>query len=346
MSSDWLASLSSLGGRLEGAALLDFGDPDAELAAADGDVVTVLTDYGVIAVTGSDATTLLQGQMTADLREVDPRHSRLGGVCSPKGRMLASVRAIGTADGYLLVLPAALLPEILKRLQMYVLRADVQLTDATAGWVILGLQGTAVMAAAGIDLAALDEGEDTLRAGEVIATRLPPGRRPRCLALAPAPAAGALLEACAAAGRPVGHEAWALTEVEAAVPEILPETQESFVPQMVNLQALGGVSFTKGCYAGQEVVARMQYLGTLKRRMYRARAAVDEVPAPGAPLYAPASPGGQSVGRVVRAARSPAGGVELLAVAQIKSAEEDTLHLESPDGPRLELLELPYALDA
>ncbi len=349
MSSPWFETLGAAGARFEDATVLHFGDPDGELAAAAAgdDTVTPLSHYGVIAATGSDAATLLQGQFTTDLRDVKPACSRLGAMCSPKGRILVNARIVAHGGGYLLVMPVELLAGALKRLRMYVLRADVQLEDATEEWAVIGLHGAGVMAAAGVPGEALTaEVNESMTAGDGVAVRLHGARVPRCLLLAPRHTAPALFTAAAAVGRPAGREAWDLTEVEAAVPQIVAATQDAFVPQMVNLQALGGVSFTKGCYAGQEVVARMQYLGTLKRRMYRARAAVDEAPAPGTPLYAPQSPGGQSVGKVVSAARLPGGGSELLAVLQIKSAEEDSIHLEGPDGPRLDMLDLPYSLDA
>jgi tRNA-modifying protein YgfZ len=115
---------------------------------------------------------------------------------------------------------------------------------------------------------------------------------------------------------------------------------------MANLQLLGGVSFTKGCYTGQEVVARMQYLGKLKRRMYRARIDAQACPARGTEIFSPSSESGQGAGRVVDAAPSPDGGFEVLAVLQISSADTGDLHLGEAGGPRLELLDLPYAFPA
>jgi hypothetical protein len=179
-----------------------------------------------------------------------------------------------------------------------------------------------------------------------VAGLAPAGARPRALALVPPGEAAALWERVRGAARPVGLDPWRLTEVQAGVPEVLPENADAFVPQMVNLNLIDGVSFTKGCYSGQEVVARMQYLGKLKRRMYRARVDVAEPPAPGTDLHAPGQPGDQAVGRVVSAVPAPGGGVELLAVVQIETAESAPLHLGAVDGPRLELLDLPYPFEA
>ena len=122
----------------------------------------------------------------------------------------------------------------------------------------------------------------------------------------------------------------------------MPSTRELFIPQMLNLQAVGGVSFKKGCYTGQEIVARMQYLGKLKRRLYRLQLVADELPEPGTQLFAPSH--GSSIGEVVLAANA-AGHIELLAVLQAEAAEGGDIHLGALDGPALHLLDLPYELD-
>ena len=138
----------------------------------------------------------------------------------------------------------------------------------------------------------------------------------------------------------VGRDFWALADIRAGIPSVLEETVEAFVPQMANLQLVGGVSFTKGCYTGQEVVARMQYLGKLKRRMYLAHVVSANAPKPGDELFARGSTSGQGAGKVVDA--QPAGdGYDLLAVIEINSLEQQSVHLGEA-GPALELLDLPY----
>jgi folate-binding protein YgfZ len=132
-----------------------------------------------------------------------------------------------------------------------------------------------------------------------------------------------------------------LLEIRAGIPVVTPTTQEAFVPQMVNLDLIGGVSFEKGCYPGQEIVARMHYRGTLKQRMYLAHVAGTDSPQAGDKLYSPAF-GAQASGTIVNAARSPEGGHDLLASIQIASAAKGEVHLKSPDGPALQLLPLPY----
>jgi hypothetical protein len=143
-----------------------------------------------------------------------------------------------------------------------------------------------------------------------------------------------------------GPDFWALLDIRAGLPTVYDQTAEAFVPQMANLQLVEGVSFTKGCYTGQEVVARMQYLGKLKRRMYLARIAAADVPPPGTDLYAPGSESGQGTGKVVDARRAPAGDIEALVVVETGSAETGDVRLGGPDGPPLTFSPLPYPLPA
>jgi folate-binding protein YgfZ len=143
-------------------------------------------------------------------------------------------------------------------------------------------------------------------------------------------------------GAPVGESAWRLLEIKAGLPAIFAGTSELFVPQMTNLHLINGVSFTKGCYPGQEIVARMQYLGTLKRRMYLGHVDTDQQASPGDSLFTSADQE-QAIGRVVDAQPHPDGGQSLLAVIQIKLAEAGDIHLGSADGPLVVLEPLPYA---
>jgi len=140
---------------------------------------------------------------------------------------------------------------------------------------------------------------------------------------------------------PTGPQAWTWLDIAAGVPRIDAATSEQFVPQMVNLELLSGVDFKKGCYPGQEIVARMHYLGRLKQRMYRAHA--ESAVTPGTPIFAPDLPG-QPTGAVIASAVAPAGGYDLIAVLQMSSAAGGVLHLGSATGPTLQLLPLPYAL--
>jgi hypothetical protein len=340
----WQDHLLGTGAILEDG-LLHFGDPAAEARAAlAGEALAAPIDLGFVLVSGRDASALLQGQCTNDLRLVSATHTQLSGMCSPKGRLLATFRVLRRGDDYHLALPASMVPAVVSRLRTFVLRADARVADASEDLVGIGLIGPRAAGLAQSLLGPLPaQVDEAAGPGELTLVRLT-GTHPRYLAVGPLGAARDLWAALSVEVPRIGSRAWALAEVRAGVPSVLPQTVDAFLPQMINYQVLGGVSFTKGCYTGQEVVARTQYLGKLKRRMYRARTATGAPPAPGEDVYAETA-GTQPAGRVVAAVTHPEGGCEMLAVIQVEAAESDVLHLQGPAGPRLSLEALPYALE-
>ena len=229
----------------------------------------------------------------------------------------------------------------LKKLGMYVLRSKVKLTDAGDDIVLLGMAGSGTataLKALGMEIPATPMDTVHFDAGTVI--RLD---ERRCQLAVRQEAAAEVWEKLAAYLRPVGTLAWRWLEIEAGIPHITLPTQEEFVPQMANLELLGGVSFTKGCYPGQEVVARTKYLGKVKRRTYRAH--IDGgCPLPGTDLYSPDLPD-QSCGKVIESAPSPAGGCEILASMLMASAEAGEVRVAAADGLRLSFRSLPYPLE-
>jgi len=299
-----------------------------------------LSHLGLLQVTGEDAQNFLQGQLTNDLREVSEGHSNLSGWCNAKGRMLASFRVCKRGDAFLLQLPTGLLEMAAKRLRMYVLMSQVEIEDVSDRLVRFGLSGNCapeLLHGAFPELPA--RANAVLRQGEFTLIRLP-GEVPRFELIAPPGPMMRLWQQFEASAQRAPQGAWELQEIHAGIPTIWPETSEAFVPQMANLQLIDGVSFTKGCYTGQEVVARMQYLGKLKRRMYLAHVESPAPPRPGDELFASDSQSAQGTGKVVDA-RPADGGYDLLAVIEIESAERGEVHL-GPAGPRLTIRELPY----
>lgn len=286
-----------------------------------------LSDWGVIRAVGDDARSFLNGQLTQDVLHLVPGQARLAGYCSPKGRLLASfvVWARGPQE-LLLACSADLLPQTLKRLSMYVLRAKCKLSDASAEWPLHGIAGGGLAEAP-----TAVWGHVSSAAADLV--RLPDGAGvPRYLWAGANPPALPELTA----------DRWRWLEVQSGVPRIVAATVEQFVPQMVNLELVGGVNFQKGCYPGQEVVARSQYRGTLKRRafLFESEAAA----MPGQELFAEDDPS-QPAGLVAAAAPAPGGRYALLAETKIAHAQAP-LHLGAPDGPRLVPTALPYALPA
>ena len=374
MNREWRSFLQDRNARFEGETFLSFADARREAeAAANATVLAALSDHTLLRVHGADAQGFLNNQLSNDARRVDAVHSQFAAWCNAKGRMITLVRvfrrpgmdkcreghdsmdgggraASGTAaeesesgrrgDDYYLLLPADLRETVRERLQRYILRAKVTL-EGDDTLVTLGISGPradSLLRGVMSDVpAAVD---DCLTKDGVTLLRLP-GAHPRCILIAPTAAARALWERLVPPAVPTGPQAWTWLDIAAGVPRIDAATSEQFVPQMANLELLSGVDFKKGCYPGQEIVARMHYLGRLKQRMYRAHA--ESAVAPGTPIFAPDLPG-QSTGAVIASAVASAGGCDLLAVLQMSSAAAGVLHLGSATGPTLRLLPLPYAL--
>jgi tRNA-modifying protein YgfZ len=289
---------------------LRFGEAAAEAALAlNGTVVAPLAHLGLIRASGADAEAFLQGQLSNDVRQVGPERAQLSSFNSPKGRMLAVLHVLRAGDAVLLELPRAILEPVLKRLSLYVLRSQVKLAEATdlVGIGVAGADTPVVLAAVG--LPAPTAPLECAWAGDLgVVRRL--GSVPRYGVVAPAERAADLWQRLKQQAAPVGTLAWKLLDIEAGVPAIYAETQDHFVPQMCNLDALGGISFDKGCYTGQEVVARVHYRGAVKRHMTKVMT-LESGLAPGAPF---ALPDGRSA-EVVESAPHPNGGTVALVVA-------------------------------
>lgn len=306
---------------------------------ADSAFFTVLDHEGILAVRGVDATKFLQGQLTCNLSYLNAETSSLGARCTPKGRMTSSFRIIAEADGYLLAMASDLLESQLADLKKYAVFSKASLSDDSALWVRFGLSGAdALLAELGL---ALDGQVDQVaRHDGLIAVTLGQGRTELWV---PAERAAPISERIAGQLRRGSLNDWLLGQVRAGVGQVFGATRELFIPQMINLQAVGGVSFKKGCYTGQEIVARMQYLGRLKRRLHRLALDGNELPEPGRELFSPVH--STSVGEVVLAARA-ADGVELLAVLQDDAVADGRVRLGEAEGQPLRLLDLPYVLDS
>ena len=273
--------------------------------------VARLDDLGLIAVSGADARAFLHAQLTIDLENLAANRAAYGGWCSAKGRLLASVLVVPHGAGFLLQLSRDLAAAVVKRLAMYVLRSKVKLENASDQWSQYGVWS------ADVPRAPMEVESSEGR----VAVRLDPDRL-LLIVREPLPVNDAADE-------------WALADIRAGRPRITQATQDQFVPQMVNLELLSAVDFAKGCYPGQEIVARTQYRGELKRRMYRVRS--EGSLRPGQELFSDDHPG-QPCGTVVNAA-----GGEALAVLQIATVENKAPVRPHPGGPPLEILSLPYS---
>ena len=305
---------------------------------ADTAFFSPLSHEGVLAVRGSDAGKFLQGQLTCNLNYLDQEHAGLGARCMVKGRMQSSFRIVPEGNGFLLAMASELLEPQLADLKKYAVFSKATLADESQAWSRFGLQqGDNALQALGLSVPEADG--DTCRHEGLIAIR---ASAERVELWAPAERADAVRKQLCDRLPEGTLNDWLLGQIRAGIGQVMGPTREVFIPQMINLQAVGGVSFKKGCYTGQEIVARMQYLGKLKRRQYRLSLEEGEAPAPGSEIFSPVH--ASSVGEVVIAA-STGKGCELLAVLSADSVEDDNLHLGSLEGPRLTLLSLPYELD-
>ena len=318
-------------------------DNDPSLAAArDASVVCDLTPLRILAVSGADAKTFLQGQLSCDVTALAPGAARLGSFNSPKGRMLANfvLWRDPATDGFAMLLAGDIAEPVSKRLRMYVLRSKVTIADISDATQRVGIGGPAGAAAVRAIFEAVPALLEVRPLGHATLIALP-GQRYVALA----PRADADLHArLAKVATPASFDVWRWLTIRSGMPVITAATQDAYVAQAVNLDILGGIDFQKGCYTGQEIIARMQYLGRLKERTYLFHTAADDVAA-GEKIFSSAFED-QASGTVINAAPAPGGGSDLLAVLQIAAAERNDARLHAPDGPRLAALPLPYEIPA
>ncbi|MBI5936954.1 MAG: folate-binding protein YgfZ [Betaproteobacteria bacterium] len=336
----WLDFLQGQGAVIDQGRVLNFGASQEELhTARDGLVVADLSHFGLIAFGGEEAQDFLHKQVTNDMRALAPEAALFAGYCTAKGRMLANFLMFKCGDDILLMLPEAIREATQKRLAMFILRSKVKARDAGPEWVRLGLNGIGARETLVNAIGAAPKGMmAVVHTDSAFAVQLGDNRFD--LFVQP-DHAQTVWQALVTEARPVGAAAWDWLMVRAGVPMIEAATQDQFVPQMANMDVLYGVSFQKGCYPGQEIVARTQYLGKVKRRTYLAH--VEAEAKAGDELYSP-DLAGQSCGLIANAAPAPGGGSDVLAVILVASHEAGDVRLKGLDGPRLAFEPLPYGL--
>ena len=306
-------------------------------------VVCAHTSWALLEVGGVDAVAFLHGQLSSDVESLVPGQGQYWSYNSPKGRMLSNGvlwRSVAEPGRVLMALAADLVEPIRRRLSMFVLRAKVTIDDASKRINVVGVAGPAAAAAAHDALGitptawtAVPFGDDTT------ALALPDGR----IVIAAPATRGPLIHAALARNAVIGDaDTWRWFGIAAGVPMITSATSDKFVPQTANWDLIGGISFKKGCYPGQEIVARMQYLGRLKERLYAFRSDADDVAA-GARLFS-ATFGDEPCGTVVNAAPDSTGGSVMLAVVQSVAVAAHDVRLGEGTGALLRLLPLPYEL--
>ena len=346
MREDWKAFLSSAGANIEGNTTVNFGNIVRERRVVqNGSILSDLSNLGLIAAYGPDARQFLQNQLTNDISLVSESQSQLNGYCNPKGRLFTLFDVFQRGDTFYLQLARELIDPLLKRLRMYVLNSKVTLEDASDSLVRIGYaspKATQELNDIFTDIPSEDYACFTNDDCSLI--KLPSPSIDRYEIVGETGAMKKIWEHLDVHATPVGYSSWELLNILSGQPEIRPETSEEFVPQMINLDVIQGVSFKKGCYPGQEIVARVHYLGKIKRRMFLAYSEADTPPKLGAPLFRQNDKAAAATGHVVSSAIGPDQGSYLLCVLETAHADQATFLDEELRLP-IKLMDLPYKVE-
>lgn len=338
----WQTFLSTQGAIFNEGVVQSFGQPQLELqAAGQQNILTALSHLGILEISGEDAVTFLQGQVTNDVKQLNGHTSQYAGYCTPKGRLLALFLAFAHADHLHLQMPAELIEPIMKRLKMYVMRSKVSIIDKSADIVCLGLAGPSADKLLQNLLGACPSGAHALMTLEKATLLRVPDALPRFLIFTNTTHAENVWQTLANDAVKVGKSVWDYLEIQSGIPEVVTATQEAFVPQMLNLDALNGINFKKGCYTGQEIVARTHYLGKIKRRTLLAHLESNASPQAGDSLQLEGSE--EAIGQIVRVAPAPQGGFDVLTEIRLECLEDSNTKVVW-QNQALMFRTLPYAL--
>lgn len=346
MNAQWQTFLQQNGASLEDGVVSRFDDVGIEFQDIEQSTILVdLSHRGLLKASGEDAEDFLQGQFCNDVRAVDISHSQLSAYCTPKGRILTSFRLFQSDDAYFMNMQRDVIDATLKRLRMFVLRSKVTLDDVSNEFVQLGISGPQ---ASRLLEAALGSVPNAINAvvckGHIVCVRIP-GQTSRFEVYGPEAEMRPLWQALSAVAGLVASHYWTWLGIRAGIPVITAPVVEAFVPQMINLHWIDGLSFKKGCYPGQEIVARTHYLGKLKRRMYLAHINTPTCPAAGDDVHRLAEPQGQGAGKILMSHSSPQGGCDVLVVMQIDAVAADDIIANRDIQVKLQFSELPYSVE-
>ena len=336
MNSKWQAYIERRGGHLEPShRSVFYRDPEPPVTGLPANFVIPCSEEVVLSCTGKDTIEFLQSQLTCDLRNLAENQFLLGAYCNPKGRVLASLRLYRTAEAIQLVTHHSVADALLSRLRMYVLRADVMITHS---------EETAIMCVGGFDIQDILASTSDVHAcsafGSDIAQGAESGPFPCTLVTGRSDDLAACWSSLPTDPVPLGSDYWSLLQIQKGIPSVTDSTSGLFTPQNINLDLIDAVSFKKGCYPGQEIVARMRYLGKVKQRMVRGRSSQSSAFLPGEAIYADES--GAKSGTVVSSAILEDRPSELLMSVSDFQETDTPYHAKEPGGPEIRRLKLPY----
>lgn len=296
-----------------------------------------LIDLGLIRISGKDAKQFLQGQLTCDLEEISAEQSRLGAHCDIKGRVIASFRLFFYQNNYYFLLPLNMLSLLLASLQKYAVFSKVTLTDVSKDWQKIGLYGPFFKGLLNDQKLYIAKENEVTEFNNTLSLSIP-GPTPRIILLVPTSEPIGFIDALEQQN--IDH--WHLLDIMAGIPTIYPETSSQFTPHQLNFPQIHGVSFNKGCYIGQEIIARTHYLGKSKSRLYRVSFQANNPPLPGTTLF----DSNQKIekGTLIMCAKEQGNCYQALTCLQTQAISH-SIRLGSPEGPLLHFLELPYSIN-
>ncbi|MCZ6503467.1 MAG: hypothetical protein O6945_13240 [Gammaproteobacteria bacterium] len=338
MHDEWQSFLTQQSANVVDGLVNDFGNPQTEHLHANAEnIITDLSNLNVLEVSGKDSGEFLHGQLSSDVAALAEHEMQLSSWCNIKGRVIASFLLYRSHDCFYLLLDKDLSDSVTKRLQMFVLRAEVSVSDRSDELIRIGIRGESLHKQVQqiLDTDPSEAAGILLRLQDTI---------PRSIILCSLDHAIYLWQQLSAQGNCVGTHHWARYNIEAGIAWVGKAGSEEFLPQSLNLDLLGGLSFEKGCYPGQEIIARMHFRGKLKQRLFLSTVAVNEPAATGSKLYTVDVK--QRIGMVVNASPASDQGCIMLVVLELAYADNVHIHLGAEDGPALELHALPYSLDS
>jgi tRNA-modifying protein YgfZ len=344
---NWQTTFKALGAVYKNDVIQHFGDAARELQQTQtNNIICNLSHLGLLTLTGNDAVSFLQGQVTNDVKALDGHIAHFSAYCTPKGRMLALFLAFAHNQKLYLQFNQSLLPAVMKRLKMYVLRAKVEITDASKQMIRFGIHGPDALTilqkqfsnipSQNFATSPIEQDENPI--GLIIKLPSIDGHQRFEVIIDETYAYNTfniLKDACELVGKPC----WDWLDIQAGIPDVTEQTQEQFVPQMLNLDILNGINFKKGCYTGQEIVARTHYLGTVKRRTYKASIQSETQPNAGDKITDNQQ---NEVGQIVKVTQSPELGFDALIEMRIEAKEANNAYWQQCP---IVFGSLPYSLD-
>jgi len=344
MNNDWKNFLHKKGAKQDENGLFIFNPPYSDHTDAESsDCICDLSHFSTLVIAGGDANEFLQGQFTNDVNKIDENSSQLSGFCNNKGRMIANYRLFQHQSNYFISIRNDLVDRSITHLQNYILRAEVAIQDVSEQLIHIGVSGNNAETLLASYIDNLSSTIDSVSFNDnYIAIRIA-GSTPRYEIFCSLEHAARLWKELAEKIKVVNSEYWNYLDIKNGLPFIDSVTSEEFVPQMANMELINGISFEKGCYTGQEIVARTHFLGKQKRRTYRISITSETEPKVGEQLATDTSTENQYTGTLVTLYPVAENKYEALAVIQIKSAEEEKLKLKDSDA-KISLLDLPYSL--